>query len=80
MLVAIAISVDLFHHAIQQLYCRRRDADSAHIVRLVGGDASASNMGSFLEHHLTGVVRPGHALLRSEARVGDRLYVTGNTR
>jgi thiamine-monophosphate kinase len=46
-------------------------------VCLVGGDTSASRYGLFISITLTGTVQPRRALLRSGARVGDRLYVTG---
>lgn len=77
MLVAIAIPSTCSTTQIQQLYRGMMQASAPYQVCLVGGDTSASKHGLFLSITLTGVVRPGHALLRSEARVGDRLYVTG---
>lgn len=77
MLVAIAIPASCSTTQIQQLYRGMMQASAPYRVRLVGGDTSASKRGLFLSITLTGAVRPGRALLRSGARAGDRLYVTG---
>lgn len=70
-------SVDLFHHA-NPTTLPRHDAGLRPISSLPGRRRHLRiKHGLFLSITLTGVVRPGHALLRSEARVGDRLYVTG---
>lgn len=77
MLVAIAIPPTCSTAHIQQLYRGMMQATAPYRVALVGGDTSASKQGLFLSITLTGVVKPERALLRSGARVGDRLYVTG---
>lgn len=77
MLVSIAIPPTCSTTQIRQLYRGMMQASAPYRVCLVGGDTSASTHGLFLNITLTGVVRPGRALLRSGARVGDRLYVTG---
>ena len=77
MLVAIAIPSTCSTTQIHQLYRGMMQASAPYRVCLVGGDTSASKHGLFLSITLTGVVRPKRALLRSGARVGDRLYVTG---
>jgi len=77
MLVAIAIPSTCSTTQIHQLYRGMMQASAPYRVCLVGGDTSASRQGLFLSITLTGVVRPGRALLRSGAKVGDRLYVTG---
>ena len=46
-----------------------------HAVQLVGGDTTRGPMAFTLQAH--GLVEPGRALLRSGARPGDALYVTG---
>ena len=46
-----------------------------HAVQLVGGDTTRGPMAFTLQAH--GLVEPGRALLRSGARAGDALYVTG---
>lgn len=77
MLVAIAIPPTCSTGQIQRLYRGMMQAARPYPVSLVGGDTSASQRGLFLSITLTGTVKPGQALLRSGARVGDRLYVTG---
>ncbi len=77
MLVAIAIPPTCSTAHIQRLYRGMRQATAPYRVALVGGDTSASKQGLFLSITLTGVVKPARVLLRSGARVGDRLYVTG---
>ena len=47
-----------------------------HAVQLVGGDTTRGPMTFTLQAH--GLLEPGRALLRSGARPGDSLYVTGN--
>jgi thiamine-monophosphate kinase len=51
-------------------------AASEHDVALVGGDTTAGDA-VVASIHMTGEVEAGKALLRSGARVGDTLYVTG---
>ena len=46
-----------------------------HAVQLVGGDTTRGSMAFTLQAH--GLLEPGRALLRSGARAGDALYVTG---
>ena len=77
MLVAIAIPPTCSMEQIQRLYRGMRQATGPYLVSLVGGDTSASQRGLFLSITLTGVVKPGQALLRSGARAGDLIYVTG---
>jgi thiamine-monophosphate kinase len=77
MLVAIAIPPTCSTEQIQRLYRGMMQAADPYRVCLVGGDTSASRYGLFLSITLTGTVQPRRALLRSGARVGERLYVTG---
>ena len=51
-------------------------AAEEHDVALVGGDTTAGDA-VVASIHMTGEVEPGEALLRSDARVGDTVYVTG---
>jgi thiamine-monophosphate kinase len=77
MLVSIAIPPACSTTQIQQLYRGMMQASAPFRVRLIGGDTSASRKGLFLNITLTGVVKPRQALLRSGARDGDRVFVTG---
>jgi thiamine-monophosphate kinase len=51
-------------------------AAAEHGVALVGGDTTAGDA-VVASIHMTGEVEPGKALLRSDARAGDTVYVTG---
>lgn len=51
-------------------------AAAEHDVALVGGDTTAGDA-VVASIHMTGEVEPGKALLRSDAREGDTVYVTG---
>ncbi len=77
MLVAIAIPPTCSTRQIQRLYRGMMQAGRPYRLSLVGGDTSASQRGLFLSITLTGIVKPGQALLRSGARIGDSLFVTG---
>lgn len=77
MLVAIAIPPTCSTRQIQTLYRGMMQAARPYHLSLVGGDTSASQRGLFLSITVTGTVKPGQALLRSGARAGDCLYVTG---
>ena len=52
------------------------EAADEHDVALVGGDTTAGDA-VVASVHITGEVEPGRALLRSGARVGDTVYVSG---
>lgn len=52
------------------------EAAGEHDVALVGGDTTQGNA-IVTSVHITGEVEPGRALLRSGARVGDTVYVSG---
>lgn len=77
LLVALAIPAGCSRSDIHRLYRGLMQACRPHRVELVGGDTSASKQGLFVSLTLTGTVKPGRALTRSGARVGDLLYVTG---
>jgi thiamine-monophosphate kinase len=52
------------------------EAAAEHDVALVGGDTTQGDA-VVASVHITGEVEPGKALLRSAARVGDTVYVSG---
>ena len=54
------------------------EAAGEHDVVLVGGDTTQGNE-VVASVHVTGEIEPGKALLRSAARVGDTVYVSGTT-
>ncbi len=77
LLVTLAIPRDGTGRQVHQLYSGMMKACRPYSVRLIGGDISASAHGWFISITLIGSVLPRRALLRSGARVGDSLYVTG---
>jgi thiamine-monophosphate kinase len=77
LLTSIAIPRRCTAAHVEQLYGGLMKACRPHGVNLIGGDTSASRGGLFLSLTLIGITRSGQALLRSGARIGDALYVTG---
>lgn len=76
-LVALAIPSSCSRSNILRLYKGLMAACRPYRVSLIGGDTSASSKGLFLSLTVTGSVPSRRALLRSGARVGDLIYVTG---
>lgn len=77
LLVSLAIPVGHTQNDIRRLYQGMMSACRPYHVELIGGDTSASRQGLFINLTLTGSAKPGRALTRSGAKVGDLLYVTG---
>ncbi len=76
-LVSLAIPVSCSTAQVLRLYQGMMAACRPYQVALIGGDTSSSPHRLFLSLTVTGSVPTGTALLRSGARVGDLLYVTG---
>jgi thiamine-monophosphate kinase len=76
-LISLAIPPGRAARDIAQLYRGLMQACRAQRVELIGGDTSASAHGLFVNIMLIGSVKPGHALMRTGARTGDLLYVSG---
>jgi thiamine-monophosphate kinase len=77
LLVSMAMPRDATARQVRQLYDGMMAACRPHRVRLIGGDTSASKSGWFVNIMLIGTSASGRILLRSGARPGDDLYVTG---
>jgi thiamine-monophosphate kinase len=77
LLVSLAIPASCTESNILRLYRGLMAACRPYRVALIGGDTSASPDGLFLSLTVTGSVPKGSSLLRSGARVGDLIYVTG---
>jgi thiamine-monophosphate kinase len=60
-----------------ELYGGMRDACAEYALSLVGGDTSRAGL-VVLSMAVVGEVAPGRAVVRSGARVGDRIAVTGS--
>jgi len=75
--VGLAIPARARPAQVDALYRGLGRAARRYGVALAGGDLSASPSGWSIEITLLGEVKPGQALTRSGAEVGDRLCVTG---
>lgn len=75
-LVAIAVPVDVEAAWVMELIGGMRDACAEYAVALVGGDTNRADL-LVLSVAVVGEVAPGRALLRSGARAGNRIVVTG---
>jgi thiamine-monophosphate kinase len=76
-LVALAVPVDTAVEAVDAFYAGMAEAAAPHGVTVVGGDTSASTAGWMVNVTLLGT-HPGAPRLRSHARMGDALAVTGS--
>ena len=77
LLVSLAIPHSGTRRQVSEFYRGMMAACRSHKVRLIGGDTSSSTSGWFINLTLVGSAIPRHVLLRSGARIGDDLYVTG---
>ena len=75
-LVALAVPADTDVEAMDAFYAGMEDAAAPHGVTVVGGDTSASLAGWMVNVTLLGL-HPGAPRLRSQARRGDVIAVTG---
>lgn len=76
-LVALAVPADTAVESIDAFYAGMESAAAPHRVTLVGGDTSASPGGWFVNVTLLGI-HAGTPRLRSHARPGDAVAVTGS--
>jgi thiamine-monophosphate kinase len=78
LLMAIAIPKTVSRSDVSRLYQGIHRACRPYGVSLIGGDTSFSRAGLFLNITLIGEIARGRAVLRSGARPGDLLYVSGS--
>jgi thiamine-monophosphate kinase len=76
-LVALAVPADTDVEAVDAFYAGMEDAAAPHGVTVVGGDTAASPRGWVVNVTLLGT-HPGSPRLRSQARPGDAVAVTGS--
>jgi thiamine-monophosphate kinase len=76
-LVGLAVPADTDVEAVDAFYGGMAEAAAPHDVAIVGGDTSASPRGWWINVSLLGL-HPGAPRLRSYARAGDAVAVTGN--
>lgn len=65
-------------HFLDMFYAGWHDLAAEHGVQLVGGDISRVPDHLIIDSIVGGSVKKGEAILRSGARVGDGIYVTGS--
>jgi thiamine-monophosphate kinase len=75
-LAALAAPAEVEAAWVMELYGGMRDACAEYGLALVGGDTNRADL-LVLSVAVVGEVAPGRALLRSSARAGDRIVVTG---
>ena len=75
-LVAVATPADVEAAWIMELYGGMRDACAEYGLALVGGDTNRADL-IVVSVAVVGEAAPGRAVLRSGARAGDRIVVTG---
>ena len=75
-LVALAMPADTEPGWVVELFGGMREAADEHAVTIVGGDLSRSDVVT-VSVTMTGEATPGGVVLRSGARAGDRLVITG---
>ncbi len=76
-LVSLALPKETEVEYVDGLYEGLREESEAAGAEIVGGNLSHSQSGIMVDIFLLGEVEPDHLLLRSGARVGDRILVTG---
>lgn len=76
-LVALAVPADTDVEAVDAFYGGMAEAAAPHGVSVVGGDTAASRAGWTINVTLLGI-HPGEPRLRSQARPGDAVMVTGS--
>jgi thiamine-monophosphate kinase len=76
-LVSLALSSDTQVAWVEELYRGMREEADRYGVALVGGNMARSPGGAVVDVCVLGRVRREHLLLRSGARPGDRVLVTG---
>lgn len=77
-LVAIGLPDDMSAEDAIHIYDGMKECACEHGMILVGGDTVASKSGLILSMTAIGEVLHGRAIMRSGARPGDAIFVTGN--
>jgi thiamine-monophosphate kinase len=77
-LVSLGLPADLEVTFIDELYMGLRDEGERYGVEIVGGNISRSRLGIFIDVFLLGETLRDNVVLRSGAKPGDRIMVTGS--
>jgi thiamine-monophosphate kinase len=76
-LISLGLPKDLPVEFIDELYAGLRFEAERSGTTIIGGNISRSRLGLFIDIFLLGEAQEGHILLRSGARTGDKIVVTG---
>lgn len=76
-LVTLALPREFETRRIEAIYAGMRALAEEHQVAIVGGETTTSPGGMLISIALLGTVPKGRALLRSAAKTGDAIFVTG---
>ncbi len=76
-LLSLAVSSDVSRHWVEEFYAGLLALARRESVRLIGGDTAVVAGRGFADVVVVGEVAVGRALLRSGARPGDHIYVSG---
>ncbi len=77
LLVSMAVPAQIPTKNIREFYRGLEDACGPFNVALIGGDTSSSPCNIFLSLTIMGSIQANRGLIRSKAKVGDSIYVTG---
>lgn len=76
-LVALSVPQGTDEGRLERIYAGLYECASTYDVAVVGGDTTASREGIVITVTIIGEVEAGKALLRSKAKTGDAVFVTG---
>ncbi len=76
-LVTLGLPLEFDPGYVERLYQGMNDLARAFQVAVPGGETTRNPGGIFISISLLGLVKKGRAVLRSGARVGDAIFVTG---
>jgi len=78
-MVSIGVPEDIWEtDFVERLYDGLLDLASRYGVQLIGGDTSRTNGGVVIDSIVSGECAAGMAVMRSGARAGDHVFVTGS--
>lgn len=77
-LISIGLTKDIKVEYVEEIYRGIKDCAKKYDIDIVGGNTALSRNKIFVDIFLIGEIEPEFLLLRSGAKVGDRILVTGN--
>ena len=77
-LISIGLTEDTKVEYVEEMYRGIKEQTKKYDIDIVGGNTALSRNKIFVDIFLVGEIEPKFLLLRSGAKVGDRILVTGN--